>query len=289
MKLDFTQFVRLYKTDIKCPMCGHNDWCMIHPDGKQVICGRTPSDRRVGEAGWYHSNYEKEPVKFHYDKEAYSGRKIFDPHGTTLWDEAQKDDCKYLLLREYATALGVKLSTLQAYNCGVQYQNLAIPMYDSDAVTILGIQLRHRDGKKHTIPGSQLGLFLTAEQARHPTNFHDRRVVITEGFSDAACAYELVGKHARVFGKANNLLGGEKLGEYLTYTGITDVWFIGDRDVAGERGIQKSIKELQKRMVSVRVMYPPKGVKDLRAWYTSSTFDKAEFYEKFKQSVRVGD
>jgi hypothetical protein len=288
MQIDITKFVRMYKTNIKCPLCGHGDWCCIHPDGKQVICPRTPSDRQLGEWGFYHSGYEREPVKFNYDRKAYSGKRLFDPHGVTYFEEAEKDVEKYLILREYATVLGVHLSTLRAFNCGVQYRNLAIPMYDSDAVTIIGIQLRHRDAKKHVIPGSQLGVFLPAEQARQLTTCHDRRLVVTEGFSDAACAYELLGKWCRVFGKANNMLGGEKLGEYLMYTGITDVWFIGDRDVAGGRGIQKSINDLRKRLATIRIMYPPKGFKDLRKWFNDVSFNKEDFYNRFKQAQLVG-
>lgn len=288
MRIDFTQFVRIYKTNIACPICGKTDWCMIHPDGQQVICARVHSDRKIGESGWYHSGYESKPVKFRYDQDAYAGKKVFDPHGVSMWEEASADVDKYMLLREYAAQLGLKLSTLQAYNCGVQYNNLAIPMYDSDACTIIGIQLRHKDAKKHTVTGSQMGLFLPAEQARQLNNYHDHRLVVTEGFSDAACAYELLGKRCRVFGKANNVLGGEKLGEYLQYTGITDVWFIGDRDIAGEKGIKKSIVDLRKRMACVRVMYPPQGYKDLRQWYTNEAFNKEDFYKLFKEATLVG-
>jgi hypothetical protein len=34
-----------------CPICGREDWCLIHPQGLDCICPRTPSQKPVYSRG----------------------------------------------------------------------------------------------------------------------------------------------------------------------------------------------------------------------------------------------
>src|SRR5690349_2134761 len=49
--VDWTRVTR----DRPCPICGHDHWCSVSPDGGLVFCMREPSDRRGSDGeGWIH-------------------------------------------------------------------------------------------------------------------------------------------------------------------------------------------------------------------------------------------
>ncbi|MBW5449346.1 DUF3854 domain-containing protein [Cohnella sp. CFH 77786] len=40
---------------ILCPICGHNDWCMVSDDRKLALCQRIQNDHPNKKGGWWHS------------------------------------------------------------------------------------------------------------------------------------------------------------------------------------------------------------------------------------------
>lgn len=40
---------------ILCPICGHNDWCMVTEDKKLALCQRIANDHPNKKGGWWHS------------------------------------------------------------------------------------------------------------------------------------------------------------------------------------------------------------------------------------------
>jgi hypothetical protein len=58
------------KLRILCPICGHQDWCMVSDDGKLTLCQRISNNHPNKKGGWWHS-LESE---ISYNKEEFSQR-----------------------------------------------------------------------------------------------------------------------------------------------------------------------------------------------------------------------
>ena len=143
----------------------------------------------------------------------------------------------------------------------------AFPASDA-AGRLIGISVRHRDGRKRLVAGSRNGLFLPWTLARRDPALP---LIVCEGASDAAAAMALGGEAVRAVGRPNWACGDDLLLALLNRlnpAGDANVTVVGDNDAGGDgrRGALALARTLRPAAARVRVVLPPAGVKDLRAW-----------------------
>ena len=245
--------MRVSKTN-KCPVCGKPDWCLVASDGTAAICPRTPSEKRVGDAGWLHKFEDLwKPVtppptaKLEIPDTAPAG-----------WSEA----CKvcHESMKEYqwdylASQTLCTVESLQRLRAGwsVKRGAYTFPMRNGKK-QICGVRLRYPNGTKSSAKGSRNGLFLEVTQ-----DFHGR-VFISEGPTDTA---SLIQCGLCAVGRPSCNTGSKMLLDLLPFG--TQVIMVADRDEAGIKGAEQVATNLVNHVREVRIIQPTWG-NDANEW-----------------------
>jgi len=240
--------------DHPCPICGKPDWCLVAPDKSAAICARVAegSVKRCGDAGWLHILHED----------------VDRPRAFSTRIAAKTDDASDFgpLARHYqaqltagrlntvAISLGVSAQSLKRLRIGWDGEAYTFPMSDSEN-RIIGVRRRSPSGYKLSVTGSVNGLFV-------PTGLDSgKRLLICEGATDTAAALDL-GFDA--VGRPNCSSRVEMTARAAR--GRTEIVIVGDDDPPGRRGAEKLADALALHYPSVKVVYPPENIKDLRDW-----------------------
>ena len=220
-----------------------------------AICPRTEEGaiKSCGEAGWLHR------VKGNgVPREAVSPFRRMIPIQTARPNFSQMMQEQRMRvdpwkLHTLAKELGVQVQVLHNYGVGDDGGAWTFPMFDADGKTI-GIHRRLPNGRKLSVKGSRLGLFM-------PLQVPDKDpLVITEGLSDALAAANL---WCAAIGRPSCSAGLEMI---KVIAENRDVVIVGDQDIAGRRGAYDLANSLMDIAARLRVVFPPDGVKDLRVW-----------------------
>ncbi len=255
-----SNWIRIEKLKIECPICGHKGWCLISADKSSVICARTESPKRVGNkgAGWLHIigqqdiNYAKQ-----YARPAEKQR----TKPPTNWQKLS-DECELKItdLSIVSKSLLISEKSLRAMNIGWydQYRAYTFPMRDGQN-NIIGIRTRAMDGKKLTVAGGHNGLFV-------PNNLSDQGdiLLVCEGPTDTAVVLDL---GYDVVGRPSNSGGADFLKQFISLRNPRTVIFIPDRDSneSAERLTMASVIELASQIrAKTKIIRPPQ--KDIRQW-----------------------
>ncbi len=211
-------------------------------DGLSAICTKTESDRKLGDAGYFH--LLKTPIEHHAECLA------------AITNEQ----------REWlANKLGVSVKALEYYDVGWFHKRQSYTIGERDSTgTIIGVGYRDKLSSKGFMSGSNRGLcYGCNEQGKLPD--HEWPVIVVEGSSDACAVYDLglvsVGKPSAEGGNLilRSLLAGR------------EVVVVGENDEsgAGKKGMEKTALALKDIAESVRTVMPPDGIKDMREWVKS--------------------
>jgi len=180
------------------------------------------------------------------------------------WDSLQQKyllgDMKFKKSLEIANQWGVSPSTVWEYCFGwTDFDMYSVPMRDRHN-QIVGIQLRDLEGKKYSVQGSQLGLFI-------PQDSYNLAPLIVEGVSDAIVASEC-GYFG--IGLPSAQVGHVECRDYLEYLigGIVDeVVLVPDNNQAGLNCMRTMAELCVIAKIKYRIVGIPIGVKDLREYY----------------------
>jgi len=242
-----------------CPICGKWDWCLIAPDGSAAICQRIEDGckKRCGDAGWLHILVDRPYRHYGHCKNQSRNRsgiiEIGSPKGCLLEAKRFEKNLDCERLKKLSEILGVSQASLRRLNVGWDGSAWTFPMRDTHG-NVIGIQRRFPDGKKNFLKGSRNGLFVPSGLASNET------LLICEGVSDVGSALDL---GFEAIGRASCNTGAEMLSECVRGR---DVVIIGDNDDAGKKGAQVLALKLALYCPSVKIIFPPEGVKDLRQW-----------------------
>jgi len=180
---------------------------------------------------------------------------------------------------------GVSVESLKALGVGFDGAAFTFPMKDGEG-RIVGLRRRFRTGEKATADGSKNGLFipeasslktfrsLLCVQGRARVRgsiAHGRAEgvtpgavqVICEGESDTAAALTLG------FAAVGRPGWGACNGEVVKFVGACPVacpCIVADNDENGRAGAESLSEDLAAAGIPCRVLRPPEGVADLRAW-----------------------
>jgi hypothetical protein len=251
-------FVRVRREN-PCPVCGHADWCMVTPDGSACICPRESRGavRRCGEAGYLHRFGPRDAAEVTRRFTVPVAAAPAELSGLALRYRDALDPGR---LGRIAANLGLSPGSLARLGTGWCEASRAasFPMSD-DTGRVIGVRLRTADGKKFAVRGSRNGLFIS--EGIDPTGL----VLVAEGPTDTAALLDL---GFAAVGRPSCTGGVPLLAGFVRRHRPAHVVVVSDRDGHG-RG-QDGASELARRLTlycrSVRVILPPDGVKDARAW-----------------------
>ena len=174
-----------------------------------------------------------------------------------------------LRLAHAAETLGVSPLSLVAFGfawCPEGSGSYAFPMHDETGA-VCGIRLREpvdEGAAKWALTGSRSGLFI-ANDARVA---RVDRVIICEGPTDAVAVHGAVGHRAAVIGRASCTGQEEAVARLARAVALprADIVVVADRDGPGLSGAEALVTQIGPRFGRARVVAPPCGIKDARAW-----------------------
>lgn len=256
------QMIRVNK-ELRCPVCGKPDWCLIAADMTAAICPRIEagSRKRCGDAGWLHvfDDYRRTQNEALRMKRTSSCQRQ-SARGQSVdfakVAETCQQRCNDLRVMLLANSLGVTSRSLRQLGIGFSAGSYTFPMSDERG-NIIGIRRRFEDGRKSGVTGSKNGLFIPAGIENAP------QLVICEGPTDCAAALDL--GYAAIGRPSCN----SKVAMTVRYVRRRPVIIVADRDTAGIRGAQKLTDALLQNGSDVRIILPPLAYKDLRQWKES--------------------
>lgn len=179
--------------NLPCPVCHREDWCLVSPDRRAVICPRTESARYIEGSGYFHllrpdRAWLRENLHQLQHRRATGQDEPLPEHNDVmarLMEQFTLCTKEGLLLR-HAHELGVTLASLKALRAGIKREGnaTAFPMTRWEN-RIVGIRFRDLHGRKWAAKGSRNGLFL-------PSTFDPTRTItIVEGPTDTAAALDM--------------------------------------------------------------------------------------------------
>ena len=225
-------------------------WCLVDRARGVCICPRVPSQKKIGDAGYWHGTGDTAAPKLKFERVKVAPVEQIDFGG--MWrgmlDQATPADLDAL-----AVTLGIDRDYINALEVGTTAGAWAFAMRDEGG-NICGIKLRIRaDNKKICVRGSRLGLVWSKR-----FNRTDKTLVVTEGESDCMVAA----------GWGMNAVARPSCSSCRAHVArlakSKEVLIVADRDAAGKAGAQELRLALKPVAKSVVVIYPP--CKDLRQW-----------------------
>jgi phage/plasmid primase-like uncharacterized protein len=164
--------------------------------------------------------------------------------------------------KHIAQSLGVTSEALRRLRVGWNPSQCAMtwPMRDGDG-NIIGIRLREpKSGAKYSATGSHAGLFYDPDI--HANISPGARIWIAEGASDTSALLSL---ELDAVGVPSSGCGGDLLLTLGRRIRPREWVIVRDNDEAGAEGARKLRSDLV-IVAPVRVIEPPIGIKDARAW-----------------------
>ncbi len=243
-----------------CPICGKSDWCSVSADGAVALCQRVESPKRIGDAGWLHRltddprDYRRPVRTVRLAPERTSRADL--PKLTDYYRAAVNTE----QLIRLADKLGLSVDSLQRLGAGwaAEHRAWSFPMTDT-AGQIRGMRLRRSDGFKFAVKGGRDGLFIPAG-----LDHADMLLLICEGPTDTAALLDMgIGN---VIGRPSCTGGTRLIVEHVKHHKPTDAVILSDADAPGLRGANALASVLVAYVPTVRVIQPPDGINDARAW-----------------------
>jgi hypothetical protein len=243
-----------------CPVCERTDWCLFEPDDSgsptSAICCRVQSPRLWGAAGWFHA------LTGNYFRPERRRWKVTPPKSCDLVSLdrrlrlARDGFVRDPTAAQIALDLGVTQVSLRRIRAGLEGKTLIFPMYDGQE-RLVGARLRSEFGHR-SVPGGRNGLFLPSD--RRPL----ARLYVAEGPTDTAALLTL---GVDAIGRPCALGGVEFVMDFVGFTTPLEVIVVADADEPGRLGALKLAANLVvKNRAVVRIIEPPAGHKDVRAW-----------------------
>lgn len=258
-------WVRVTKKQ-KCPICEKPDWCVLSDDGAVACCMRVTSEKVLRNGGWLH-RLGVAPQGIEPTVARRRAPAITTPAGPSVAIDWEKRATRYRsavgpdALGLYAKSLGVTAPSLARLDVGYaeEHRAFTFPMRDARD-RVCGIHLRCTNGRKLSIKGSRLGLFV-------PDRPEDREIYICEGPSDAAA---LLDAGVIAIGRPGITTCVDILLDWIERGPYREAVVMGDWDVhgRGQQGAERIATLLIPRLSAVKLIYPPHG-KDVRQWSPS--------------------
>lgn len=240
--------------DAPCRVCGKPDWCGTSRDGSAVCCMRVESTKQLSNGGYLHripewtvqSRPQWRPRRF--IRAAPTPQSDLAKLVNQLEQAANEQDVSAL-----AAQLGVSAESLRRLRIGWDGEAWTFPMRSPTGI-VQGIRRRFPNGRKLSIRGGNDGLFI-------PRGLKTNGLLIfAEGPTDTAA---LITLDFDVIGRPS-CSGGIRF--CIEIARNRDAVVVADGDEPGRNGAFRLGLTLRLYSPSVRLIHPPSGIKDARAW-----------------------
>ena len=163
-------------------------------------------------------------------------------------------------LNRLADNVGLSIDSLQRLGVGwaAEHRAWSFPMTDTTG-RVQGIRLRRSDGFKFAIKGGHDGLFIPAG-----FDHSDMPLLICEGPTDTAAMLDI--GLGDVIGRPSCSGGVGLILAHIKRHKPTEAVILSDADAPGMRGANALASALVAHGPTVRVIQPPHGINDARAW-----------------------
>jgi hypothetical protein len=157
--------------------------------------------------------------------------------------------------------LHVGIESLKRFGVGYSYEHRAFTfsMHLADG-SVSGIRLRRPDGQKFSVRGGHEGIFYASDW--YPRE--GETIFIVEGASDAIALHSIGIKS--VIGRPSCSGGVGIITDLVREHRPSQCVIIADADKPGQRGAETLCHELMLLCSDCRLIKPPDGIKDARAW-----------------------
>jgi len=245
-----------------CPICNHPDGCLYAWDGGAAICSRIKegSVKTVGD-GPFSGGY------LHILKEGFKPKPMRKKRPISInWNILNQCYIK-TWSKCHFKPFAVSDSALEQIETGWDGEAYTFSLRNSDD-EITGIQRRFPSGKKRMVKGSLNGIFIPRLDWDKLSN--KWCLFICEGVSDTATALDM---GLPAIGRHNCGTGKDHIIKFCAKKKPQRIVIVADNDEAGVKGAKLlgreiccSYKLFTMPMPELKVIVPPAGVKDLRAW-----------------------
>ncbi len=223
------------------------------------ICARIESPKRCGEAGWLHRLRDEPFLPARRILRSVALTTTVARYDLASLASGYREAVNPAHVQELARSLGLSVDSLNTLGIGWSacYRAWSFPMTDASG-SVLGIRLRRPNGYKFAVRGGHEGLFIPQ------TGAPSTPLLICEGPTDTAALIDM-GFPATV-GRPSCTGGIKLLVELIGQRHLQDVVIVADGDAPGQRGAENLASVLVAYTPIVRVIQPPPGIKDARAW-----------------------
>lgn len=235
----------------RCPICGHDTWCLVSADGTRVICPRIESTREWGDVGYEHA-CDGTAVPPPPDIEL---PKPVGPNMVRALCELWQRRLSAFHMAQLSHSLGLPASVLGDYGVGWRHNCYSFPMFDAER-NYVGARLRAPSGDKWTLKGSAAGLFMPRSIAPAQLMF------FPEGPTDAAASTAM---GLQAVGRPNTTACRDLVLQVIVRFKPAMSVIVADNDPNGD-GIRGASKLLALTTTPARIIFPLK-TKDVRAYY----------------------
>jgi hypothetical protein len=258
-----------------CPICGRQKYCLVErtsiSDPARVVCTKVESPKKWNEAGWLHTLRDEQwhrprPVRVRNVPNCQASSAL-DLGGLAGFIQAAADPGALFV---FASELGLGVEGLQRLCVGWMHRAVlmdlgtscsgkgcwAFPMVAADR-RVVGIRLRTPEGFKYALSGSKQGLFVPPGLSRRGL------LLVAEGPTDTAALLDL---GFAAVGRPSCTGGTRMLSELARSLQPARVAILSDNDAPGRHGAAALAAVLAAYVQDVRVIRPPDGIEDARAW-----------------------
>jgi len=247
---------------LPCWVCGdrhrNQGWCLLDVERRVAICPRVESQRRIGEAGWWHGDGSK-ASSASLVSHSRTAREESSIDWAARWSDAvqaaRQSDVAALAasLRLTPEAVGASIEVGIERNQSGERSCWAFAMRDASG-SVCGLKLRMSDGRKLCAKGSRLGIIRSRGFSSGSGDLY-----ITEGESDlmVAAGWGLNAIARPGCRSCVQIISAMSRGKRVV--------IVSDLDDAGRSGALALRDALKGRARDVSVVLPE--FKDLREWH----------------------
>lgn len=228
----FHDTFRVVDSDFPCPICGGRKWCAIHKTGEYVLCQKVESDTMYGKGAGYRHDLAA-PIDVPSPSARSDGYPDWRIQELAVLFRKRRPAPRLFQLAENT---GIPAMCWDRLTVGwdEDVKAFTIPMRNGASV-VVGLQYRNLAGRKWSLKGSSLGLFI-------PTGPPEQVVYIAEGASDCAALLSLglfaIGRPSCNTGKCQIL-------HFLAARRPAKVVVVSDPNDPGRAGTMELLREIQ--------------------------------------------
>jgi len=257
-----------------CPVCGrYKDGCLYAEDGNAAICVRTPEGaiKNTGN-GWLHifkKDFKPKPVKPKKKQKYTINWALLNDFYMKNLPGFYNPGIPYTttVVKDLCNRWRVGTGALQAMQIGWSGRYFTFPVRNAEGKPI-GLQRLFPDNSKKVVKHSQMGILIP--RLNWDDLPDDWTLFICEGLSDTATAVDM---GLRIIGRLTCGTGKDHIIKFCCKKKPSQIVIVADNDdpgIAGAKALGLWISQGYKLFTipcpNIKVIVPPDGIKDLRAW-----------------------